>query len=450
MGSDFRTQDGQRLPSKLTDRLVRSLPSPASGNKITYCDELKGFGCRVTYKGAKAFVLNYTANGRERRITIGSYPDWSVQAARDQATKLKREIDLGGDPLGKRQADRDAPTVQDLFDRYAEEHLPRKAARSAADDASMWSSYILPKLGRLKLRDLTSSDVDALHRTITRLHRTRANRVVEVLRKGLSLAVRWGWLEQNVASGVQRNPEQPRHRYLSDKEIAYVFVAMDRCAEQLSADAIRLLMLTGARRGEVLGAEWSQFDLEAGVWTKPSHHTKQRREHRVPLSAPAQQLLMRLRSGAKSETYVFPGRSGTAPLQDVKRTWQAIKDGATISIWKGNDTVRPLIEALTVETGREPLLSEIVEFAKARKIPLPTGVQDVRIHDLRHTYASILAGRGTSLALIGALLGHTQTQTTARYAHLADDPLRKATQLVADALGSTRGSAEVIPLRRSR
>jgi len=438
------------LPSKLTDRLVRSLPLPASGNKITYCDELKGFGCRVTHKGAKAFVLNYTVSGRERRITIGSYPEWSVQAARDQATKLKREVDLGGDPLSKREADRDAPTVQDLFDRYAEEHLPRKAARSAADDASMWKTYVLPKLGRLKLRDLSTSDVDALHRAISRLHQTRANRVIEVLRKGLTLAVRWGWVEQNVASGVQRNPEQPRQRYLSDREIAYVSVAMDHCAEQLSSDAIRLLMLTGARRGEVLAAEWSQFDLQAGVWTKPSHHTKQRREHRVPLSAPAQQLLLRLRSEARSETYVFPGRTGNGPLQDVKRTWQSIKESATISIWRDSAAIRPLIDTLTTELHRDPKFSDIVDFAKAKNIPLPTGVLQVRIHDLRHTYASILAGRGTSLALIGALLGHTQTQTTARYAHLADDPLRKATELVADALGSSTASAEIIQLRRGR
>lgn len=437
------------MPSKLTDRLVRSLPSPASGNKITYCDELKGFGCRVTHKGAKAFVLNYTVNRRERRITIGSYPEWSVQAAREQATKLKREIDLGGDPLGKREADRDAPTVQDLFDRYAEEHLPRKAARSAADDASMWRTYILPNLGKLKLRDLTPSEVDALHRKISRLHKTRANRVVEVLRKGLSLANRWGWVDQNAASGVQRNPEQPRHRYLSDREIAYVSLAMDHCTEQLSADAIRLLMLTGARKGEVLAAEWSQFDLHAGVWTKPSHHTKQRREHRVPLSAPAQQLLSRLSAEAKSETYVFPGRMGTGHLQDVKRTWQAIKEDATVLIWKDSPAVRPLFDALTPELERGPKFSEIVDLAKARNISLPTGVLEVRIHDLRHTYASILAGRGTSLALIGALLGHTQTQTTARYAHLADDPLRKATQLVADALGSTTSPGEVIPLRRA-
>lgn len=438
------------MPSKLTDRLVRSLPLPASGNKITYCDELKGFGCRVTYRGAKAFVLNYTVNGRERRITIGSYPEWSVQAAREQATKLKREVDLGGDPLSKREADRDAPTVQELFDRYAEEHLPRKAARSAADDASMWKTYVLPKLGRLKLRDLSTSDVDALHRAISRLHQTRANRVIEVLRKGLTLAVRWGWIEQNVASGVQRNPERPRHRYLSDREIAYVSVAMDHCAEQLSADAIRLLMLTGARKGEVLAAEWSQFDLQAGVWTKPSHHTKQRREHRVPLSAPAQQLLLRLRSEARSETYVFPGRTGNGPLQDVKRTWQAIKESATISIWRESAAVKPLLDALTAELDREPKFSEIAGLAKARNISLPTGVLEVRVHDLRHTYASILAGRGTSLALIGALLGHTQAQTTHRYAHLADDPLRKATEMVAEAISTPNSRAEVLPFRKAR
>lgn len=436
------------MASRLTDRLVKTLPSPATGNKITYCNELKGFGCRVTSAGAKSFVLNYRVNGRERRLTIGSYPEWSVMAAREQAAKLRREIDLGGDPLGKRQAEREAPTVHGLFVRYAEEHLPSKASRSAADDASMWRSYILPKLGKFKLRDLTASDVDALHRAISREHPTRANRVIEVLRKGLNLAIRWGWIERNAASGVRKNAEQPRHRYLSEREIAHVSSALDRATEQLSADAIRLLMLTGARSGEVLSAEWTQFDLDDGVWTKPSHHTKQRREHRVPLSAPARQLLLRLRSAAPSQRYVFPGRNGTGHLQDIKRTWAAVKEAATIEIWKADPRLAALMADLEPEGQPEPTFANIVSAAAALGLALPKGVLDVRIHDLRHTYASILAGRGTSLALIGALLGHTQTQTTHRYAHLADDPLRKATEVVADALGSTH-SAQIIPLRRA-
>lgn len=424
---------------RLTDRLVRSLPAPLAGNKITYCDELKGFGCRVTYSGAKSFVLNYRAGGRERRITVGSYPEWSVAAAREQVAKLKRDIDLGSDPLDQRNSDRDAPTVQDLFVRYSEEHLPRKATRSAADDASMWKNYILPKLGRVRLKDLTASDVDTLHRTISKLRPTRANRVVEVLRKGLNLATRWGWVPKNPALGVQRNPEQPRQRYLSQSEIAYISAALDTSREQASANAIRLLMFTGARRTEVLSAEWSQFDLQNAVWTKPSHHTKQRREHRIPLSVAAQQLLTRLHSARTSQRYVFPSNTALGHVQDIKKSWDTIKKSATVIFWHDDALTRSMIGDLEAVTGGPANFQEIFKTAATRGINLPAGLLDVRIHDLRHTYASILAGQGTSLALIGALLGHTQTQTTHRYAHLADDPLRKATEAVAKAISSANG-----------
>lgn len=432
------------MAMKLTDRLVRSLTPPATGNKITYCEEIKGFGCRVTYAGAKSFILNYRAHGRERRITIGSYPEWSVMAAREQAARLRREVDLGGDPLDKRKADREAPTVQELFHRYCDEHLPRKAIRSAADDKSMWLNYILPKLGTQKLSDLTASDVDGLHRGISKSHPTRANRVVEVLRKGLNLASRWGWIDQNVASGVQRNSEQPRHRYLSDRELVLVSAALERCTERRSADAIRLLMFTGARKGEVLGSEWVQFDLEAGIWTKPSHHTKQRRMHRIPLSAPALQLLQKLRADTGDSKYVFPSKSGASHLQDVKRTWERIREAATLASWREEQKSNQIIQDIEQANCKPASLKQVIETAGIRGVRLPKDILDVRIHDLRHTYASILASKGTSLALIGALLGHTQTQTTLRYAHLADDPLRRATEMVADAISAPRASGQVI------
>ncbi len=163
-------------------------------------------------------------------------------------------------------------------------------------------------------------------------------------------------------------------------------------------------MLTGARRGEVLSATWDQFDLEAGVWTKPSAHTKQKSEHRVPLSAPAMQLLSDMKATAAGDC-LFPGKSADQPLTEIKHFWAAI----------------------------------------CRK----ADIKDCRIHDLRHTYASILASAGLSLPVIGALLGHTQPNTTARYSHLFDDPLRQATErvgAVVTAAGNGK-TAEVVKLR---
>ena len=164
-----------------------------------------------------------------------------------------------------------------------------------------------------------------------------------------------------------------------------------------------MLLLTGARRGEVLSATWEMFDLENGVWTKPSSHTKQKKLHRVPLSPPALQLLQEIKNRGSDSEYVFPSRLGAKRphLTELKNSWK-----------------------------------KVCELA---------GLEGVRIHDLRHSFASILVSGGASLPLIGALLGHTQVQTTQRYAHLMDDPLRRAVTS-AGAVIEANGEADVVKL----
>ena len=376
-----RTQTSR---AKLSDKIVRDIEAPAKGNRIIYDATLPGFGVRITSGGVRSFVLNYRIKGRERRITIGQYPTWTVLAARKQAEQLRRQIDLGLDPLEERIAERAAPTVRDLFDRYAAEHLPTKALRSAADDRSMWLKDILPAFGPKKVADLRSQDCDELHRTISVDRPTRANRVIEVLRKALNLAIRWGWIERNPASGARRNPEPKRARYLARDEVARLIAELEVHPERTSADALLFMLLTGCRRGEALGATWDQFDLERRVWTKPSSQTKQRREHRVPYSLAVAEILNRRRAEAVG-TSIFPGGLG-APLADVRRTWKAVCDKA--------------------------------------------GLRSVRIHDLRHTFASLLASSGQSLLVVGELLGHSTPQTTKRYANLYDDSLRAAAESI--------------------
>jgi integrase len=240
-----------------------------------------------------------------------------------------------------------------------------------------------------------------------------ANRLVALLSKMFSLAVKWQMRPDNPCKGVERNPEERRYRYLSGDELRRLTEALAAHSSPAAANAVRLLLLTGARRGEVLGAKWDEFDLEAGIWTKPSAHTKQKREHRVPLSAPARQLLAEIKAAGEQRAaeqkrgplpYIFPGRGGDGPLAEIKKSWAALCKAADI---KG-----------------------------------------VRIHDLRHTYASMLASAGLSLPVIGALLGHTQPGTTTRYAHLFDDPLRAATERVgAIVTGASTAKAHPIPLR---
>ncbi len=393
----------QTAADRLSDKIAKALTPPAKGNRLHHDGELPGFALRVTAAGAKAFVLNYRIHGHERRMTIGAFPTWSVSAARDRARELRREIDQGRDPLDERVAAREAPTIRDLWLEYESKHLPSKRARSADDDRSMWRVYILPKLSARRVADIAHTDVDTLHAEISVEKRIRANRVIEVLRKAMNLAIRWGWRTDNPCLGVQRNTEDKRERFLTEAEAARLDKALRDHKERSSCDAIRLLLLTGARKSEVLRATWDMFDLDTGLWVKPASTTKQKKLHRVPISVDAISLLKAIKAEKRHEVYVFPGRrkplrAGAqepedSPLADIKRTWSTVCVAAAI---KG-----------------------------------------ARIHDLRHTFASMVISDKNPLPVVGALLGHSQAQTTQRYAHLYDDPLRQAVEAVGGKLHGT-------------
>lgn len=396
---------------KLTDPIIKTLPLPARGNKIHWDDQVRGFGVRVTAAGAKSYILSYcTRAGRERRFTIGRHPDWKVTAARTEAAEWKRRVRSGEDPLADLEAERMAPTVADLCERFEAEHLPKKRASTQRDYRQQISKDILPTLRNHRVADLTFSDVDRLHRTISKRAPIHANRVVAMLSKMLSLAIKWGWCTDNPAKGIERNHEEKRERYLSGHELARLAAALAEHEDQQAANIFRLLLLTGARKGEVLTARWSQFDLQAGVWSKPASGTKQRKPHVVPLSAPARQLLRGLwESGDSAVTYVFPARRGG------KEYRVAVNDN-----W--------------------------------RRICVTAGITDCRIHDMRHSFASILASSGMSLPIIGRMLGHSSPTTTARYSHLHDDPLRIAAERVGAVVSPPSDGPQggIVPLSKSR
>ena len=366
--------------TRLTNTLISNLEADPAKHVLHRDTEVPGLALRVTKAGKKSFVLNYSINGRERRMTIGGFPTWTVQAARDEAKKLRRNIDTGQDPLEEKQQRAAAPTVQALWEDYRSNHLPNLSTRNIADQERMWKKHILPKLGRMKLVDLTSRHVDQLHGSVSQSAPVVANRMVASLRKALNMAKRHRWIDTNVAEGVRKNPEHPRERYLTPEETGRLVDALARRANQSAANALLLLLLTGARRNEVFGASWNEFDLSKGDWKKPAGRVKTRRNTTVPLSPPALDLLQKMKAASNSP-YLFPSKTG-APIQDINVPWN----------W-------------------------LIEEAK---------LSDFRIHDLRHSFASFLVSDGTPLEQIGRLLGHTQAQTTMRYAHLTDDPLRKA------------------------
>ena len=310
-GFDAKKSGGQRL----ADAMVRKMSPPSAGSRIAYDDDVKGFGVRMTSAGARSFVLNYRAAGRERRYTIGSFPDWTVAAAREEAKALKRRIDQGEDPMAERRADRVAPTIEDLAAKYMTDHATRKRERSAREDASLMRQLVVPKLGRIRVANVTRSEIEGFHREVSRTTPTRANRALQLLKKMFNLAIGWNYRTDNPCKGIEKNAEEKRERYLQPAELERLMIAMAAHRNQTSANVVRLLLLTGARRGEVLSATWDQFDLGTGVWVKPAAATKQNKLHRVPLSAPARQLLADMNAKAEGAA-VFPGRRGNEQQTD--------------------------------------------------------------------------------------------------------------------------------------
>jgi len=241
------------MASKLTDGTVKTLPPPKRGAQIHYDTNVKGFGVRVTAAGHRAFILNYrTRLGRERRYTIGSFPEWKTGAARVEAAELKKLIDRGGDPVGEIRAGREAPTMADLCDRFEAEYLPRKRPSTQKEYRLQIAAEIRPALGRLKLAEVTFADIDALHHRITARAPYRANRVIALLSRMFSMAIRWRLRADNPCKGIERNQEHKRRRYLSADKLKRLIKALRAHTDQQSANIVRLLLLTGARRGEVL------------------------------------------------------------------------------------------------------------------------------------------------------------------------------------------------------
>jgi integrase len=270
------------------------------------------------------------------------------------------------------------------------------------------AKWILPALGALKVDDVRPVHIESLHAKVTKAGSPiRANRCVSTISKMMSLAIRWEWrTDPNPCKGaVERNAETTRRRYLKPPEIARLTEALVSLKSQSAANAIRLLLLTGARRMEVLSARWDQFDLGTGTWTKLSSDTKQDTYHQIPLSGPALQLLVDMQAKTKGP-YLFPGRDGRDHMVEIKTSWNHVR--------------------------------KVAQFDE------PT-----RLHDVRHTLASILVSGGRGLPVIGAMLGHSNPSTTNRYAHLYLDPLREAAEHVG-AVVTQRPEAEVVPLRGRR
>jgi integrase len=298
--------------------------------------------------------------------------------------------------------------MKELCDRYLEEHAAKK--RSEAEDRRMIDTIIKPALGARKVAEIGFGDVDQLHRRLTtkgsRTGHGRgapyvANRVASLLGKMFALSIQWNMRADSPAKYVERNVEEKRKRYLKPDELTRLTAALAAHPDKAIADAVRMLLLTGARKSEVLSARFAQFDGD--IWTKPASETKQKRDHEVSVSGAVQEIVARRRAATNGE-YLFPGR-GTLHLTEIKKAWATICKAAAL--------------------------------------------QDFRIHDLRHSAASFMVSNGASLPLIGAILGHSQASTTQRYAHLLRDPQKAAVEELGNIV-MQRPKAPVVPIRGQR
>jgi integrase len=376
----------------ITKRFVESIvPDPIK--TLKYWDtSLKGFGVVVLPSGRCTYCIQYRNQNRVlKRLKIGVHGQITTEEARALARKHLSSVVHGEDPSVRKQQTSELNALHDLAKEYLERHAQHKRTKSLKEDYNLLNRLILPRLGALKVAQITRRDIETFHLYLGKTP-YQANRALALLSKMFSLAVSWGWRQDNPVTGIKKYPEEKRDRWLNQEELDRVWSVLDKHASHPTSYLFKLLLLTGARKGEMMQATWDQFDLKAGVWTKPSHVTKQKKKEHLPLSEKALAILQTLKSSQQEGSpYLFPGRVAGEPIKEIKTFWKTVLKEANLT--------------------------------------------HVRIHDLRHTHASHLVSSGLSLSIVGKLLGHTQTSTTQRYAHLADEPLRQAAEIFGQKVG---------------
>lgn len=370
--------------AKLTKRQIEAL-EPAEKDYFVWDTELSGLGVRVFPTGRKQFVLQYRFGKTSRRMSLGRFgvltPDQARGLALEALVKIRQEID----PQLEKRERRTAVTVRELAQRFDEEHIAvHLKASTAKEYRRNLNLFILPAIGHLRVIDVTRAEVAKYHHDWR--HRPyQANRNLEIISKMFNLAEMWGLRPDgtNPRKHIKKYPEKKRERYFSAAELSSIGRVLREMEEERielpsAIAAIRLLLFTGCRLGEILTLRWTYVDLEAMLLRLPDSKTGAKIVH---LGRAAANVLDNI-DRVEGNDFVIVGRNPGAHLTDLQPFWQRLRGRA--------------------------------------------GLKNARIHDLRHTFASVAVSNGESLPMIGKLLGHTQVQTTARYAHLANQPVLKA------------------------
>ena len=396
---------------KITKRGVDDV-APSQSDQFVWDTELKGFGLKVTPAGNKVYILQYRTGGRgspTKRVTIGRHGALTPDQARSEATRLAGAIAAGNDPAAVRAVQRGAPTVADLAARFLSEHVATKTKqRTGIEYRRLIDKVILPAIGNQRVRDVKRADIARLHHA-RRAAPYEANRVLAVLSKMFSLAEKWGERPDgsNPCRHVEKYSERKRERMLSAEEFSRLGDALARSDRSpYVIAAIKLLVFTGARLREILGLRWEWIDFERGEARLPDSKSGAKTLHFPP---PALAVLAEL-PRVEGNPHIIVGNVGGRALVNLEKPWRAIRKDA--------------------------------------------GLDDVRLHDLRHAFAAVAASSGMGLPIIGKMLGHTQAATTHRYAHIAADPVKAAAAAVAGkiagAMYNAGQSAEIVRLERQR
>jgi integrase len=407
---------------RLNQRLVQET-SPGTRDLYLWDSEVVGFGLKITPAGSKGFVLQYRFEGRSRRYAIGrAGSPWTVEAARVRARELLGQLAGGADPQEKKTEARRALSVSDLMTLYVEEGLVTRKPSSRASAAASFRNHIQPILGARKAALVTRGEVERMAIRIAegstgRTYRSRRPRGGEVKVRGgrgaassalvalsgaYSLGLRRGLVPHNPVQGVRKFPSRKVERFLSPAEFARLGDVL-AAAEALGVQdryriaAIKLLLLTGCRRGEILTLKHAYVDRPFSCLRLPDSKTGQKVVH----VGSAVLALIEALPEVAGNPYVLPGRGGVGCIKDLQTTWEQMRAAA--------------------------------------------GLADVRLHDLRHSFASFGAEAGDSLMVIGALLGHRSTKSTERYAHLSDHPVKDAAQRISERIAGLMGAAREDP-----
>ncbi|MCW9033490.1 MAG: site-specific integrase [Alphaproteobacteria bacterium] len=418
---------------RLTKKFVENVAIPDEKYITVWDDKLIGFGVRVRPSGKKAYIVQAKKNRKTIRKNVGIHGTLTADQAREAAADLLRQIHAGVNPNEEAKKEQAKPTVSNLCQQFLDEYVPSHCKpRTAVEYRHCVDKYITPALGSLKVENVAREDVAKLHNTMRNV-RYQANRTLGVLSVIFNQAEVWGLRPErsNPCYNIKKYKEQKRERFLSPAELSCLGEALKEEAEFASSavTAFWLLIYTGARLSEIQTLKWEY--VRGNKIHLPDSKTGAKG---IPLNQPALEVLSNV-ARIEGNPYVIAGKQDGAFLTDLQKPWRRIRKQATVLFWLlHTEAVAKLIKKLTEEIGQRPTWEESQKAGETENLELPVGLADVRIHDLRHTFASEAVMTGESLPMIGKILGHTQTQTTARYAHLADDPLQSASERIASSL----------------